>query len=111
MEKIQSETEYPQRIKGLIDDLRVSQNHCRELEERLRVEERNSKLNFERMLQLEEKNRKLKKTLNYGGVRKKEQIETDKPNEQEELRFRVGTLEREKEILQKSKETDAKKAV
>ena len=38
LEKYQSETEYPQRIKALVDDLRVSQNHCRELEERLRVE-------------------------------------------------------------------------
>jgi hypothetical protein len=50
-----NENEYPQRIRGLLEDLRILKEKHLDLQEKFRKEARGANLNFEQMMKLEEK--------------------------------------------------------
>ena len=59
LEKITNENDHPTQIKTLKDQLKVARDKNRELDERVRREEKNTIVLQERMVSLEEKNREL----------------------------------------------------
>ena len=60
LHRVIAENEYPQKINSLIEELRVTREKNLALEERIKREEKSSKIAQERMVQLEEKCRELK---------------------------------------------------
>jgi hypothetical protein len=63
LERITNENDYPNRIKTLVEELRVSRDKIRDLEEKARREEKHSLQIQEYMVKLEETCRDLKHKL------------------------------------------------
>jgi hypothetical protein len=64
LEKITNETENPLKIKQLAEEVRIGKERTRDLEEKLRKEERSSMQIHDYMIKLEETCRDLKNKLN-----------------------------------------------
>ena len=64
LEKITNETENPLKVKQLAEEVRIGKERTRDLEEKLRKEERNSMQIHDYMIKLEETCRDLKSKLN-----------------------------------------------
>lgn len=60
LEKITDENDYPMRIKAMVDELRCAKEHNKQLQTRLRQEEKVNKTQHEQLVRMEETIRELK---------------------------------------------------
>ena len=60
LEKMTTENDFVGKIKGLMDDLRLAKEKIKEMDEKMKKDERTMKSQFEHMMKLQEKCKELK---------------------------------------------------
>lgn len=80
LQRITNENDYPMKIKGLVEELRVAREKILALDERVKREEKNAIQSQERMVQLEEICRELKSRLKAKSDAYNEKVSSQKDN-------------------------------
>jgi hypothetical protein len=104
-----TENDYVTKIKNLMDELRIAREKIKDLETKQKKDEKTVKSQFDHMIKLQEKCRELKSITNGGsdGAGKMSlPIDADKDKTIEELKEKLLSAEKNKEILQKATETE-----
>ena len=100
MEKITTDNDYVNKIKNLMDELRLAKEKIKELEEKQKKDEKTVKSQFEHMLRLQERCKDLKTQVTTGVVKSKPipGIE-DKDKTIDDLRDKLLQAEKNREII------------
>lgn len=105
LEKITTENDYVNKIKNLMEELRIAREKNKELESKQKKDEKTVKTQFDHMMKLQERCRELKASA-LGGGDSKAALAGDSDKALEEHKEKLLTAEQNKEILVKAAETE-----
>ncbi|TNV85371.1 hypothetical protein FGO68_gene10437 [Halteria grandinella] len=109
LEKMTTENDYVNKIKTLMDELRIAREKVKELEAKQKKDEKTLKGQFDHMNKLQEKCRELQAAQGGGeGSKKALPVEKEKDIQIHELSEKLLAAEKNKEILQKANESEVK---